>query len=88
MLNDPAIILADEPTGNLDSGNAVEIWQLLRRLTRELGKTVLMVSHEAAGAAHADEVVVLKDGEVVGRIEPADENDAALVANRYQELAG
>ncbi len=88
LLNDPAIILADEPTGNLDSGNAVEIWQLLRRLTRELGKTVLMVSHEAAGAAHADEVVVLKDGEVVGRIEPADENDAALVANRYQELAG
>jgi putative ABC transport system ATP-binding protein len=88
LLNDPALILADEPTGNLDSTNAVEIWQLLRQLTRELGKTVLMVSHEAAGAAYTDEVLVLKDGQLVGRIEPKDETDAALVANRYQELAG
>jgi putative ABC transport system ATP-binding protein len=88
LLKDPALILADEPTGNLDSTNAVEIWQLLRQLTRELGKTVLMVSHEAAGAAYTDEVLVLKDGQLVGRIEPKDETDAALVANRYQELAG
>ena len=88
LLNDPALVLADEPTGNLDSINAVEIWLLLRKLTRELDKTVLMVSHEAAGAAYADEVLVLKDGQLVGRIEPKDETDAALVANRYQELAG
>jgi ABC-type cobalamin/Fe3+-siderophores transport system ATPase subunit len=47
-----------------------------------------MVSHEAAGAAYTDEVLVLKDGQLVGRIEPKDETDAALVANRYQELAG
>ena len=88
LLNDPAVILADEPTGNLDSINAVEIWKLLRQLTHELGKTVLMVSHEAAGAAYTDEVLVLKDGRLVGRFEPTDETDAALVANRYQELAG
>lgn len=88
LLNDPALILADEPTGNLDSANSVEIWELLRRLTRELGKTVVMVTHEAAGAAYADEVLVLKDGQPVGRFEPQDEKNAALVANRYQELAG
>jgi len=88
LLNDPAVILADEPTGNLDSTNAVEIWHLLRRLAGEMGKTVVMVSHEAAAAAQADRVYVLRDGELVGSIEPAGSGDATLVSNRYQELAG
>jgi len=87
LLNDPALILADEPTGDLDSVNAEQIWQLLRRLSSQLGKTVLMVTHEAAGASYADEVLILKDGQFVGRIEPAGSGDAALVATRYQELA-
>lgn len=88
LLNDPAIVLADEPTGNLDSKQSAEIWRLLQRFAREQRKTILMVTHEAAGAAYADTVVVLKDGQIVGSFNPQDENDAALVANRYQELAG
>jgi len=88
LLNDPAIVLADEPTGNLDSKQSLEIWQLMRRVAHEQGKTILMVTHEAQGAAHADEVVVLRDGRVIGRIEPRGGGDAALVAAGYQELAG
>ncbi len=88
LLNDPAIILADEPTGNLDSKQSVEIWTLLRRIAREQGKTILMVTHEAQGAGFADRVIVLKDGRIVGTLEPKGAADAALVATGYQELAG
>jgi putative ABC transport system ATP-binding protein len=88
LLNDPAIILADEPTGNLDSRQSTEIWMLLRRIAVEQHKTILMVTHEAHGAAYADRVVVLQDGRVIGTLEPKGSADAALVAAGYQELAG
>jgi len=88
LLNDPALILADEPTGNLDSGNAREIWQLLRHLTHTLGKSVLMVTHEPTAASYADEVYVLKDGRIIGSITPLEPGNASLVATRYTELAG
>lgn len=87
LLNDPAIILADEPTGNLDSRQSVEIWRLMQRIAREQGKTIVMVTHEATGGAFADRVVVLRDGCVVGTLEPKGCGDAALVATGYQELA-
>jgi len=88
LLNDPALILADEPTGNLDSGNAREIWLLLRHLTHELGKTVLMVTHEPTAASYADIVYVLKDGRIIGSIDSLEPGNASLVAARYTELAG
>jgi putative ABC transport system ATP-binding protein len=88
LLNDPAIILADEPTGNLDSKQSAEIWALLRQIATERGKTILMVTHEAQGAAYADRVIVLKDGHVVGTLEPKGIADAGMVAAGYQELAG
>ena len=88
LLNDPAVVLADEPTGNLDSVQAEEIWKLLRKLAHELGKTVLMVTHEAAAASYADRAYVLKDGRLVGTIEEMEPGNAALVAARYTQLAG
>ena len=88
LLNDPALVLADEPTGNLDSISAVEIWELLRRLASELGKTVLMVTHEAAAASYADRIYVLKDGQIIGIVDETEPGNAALVAARYTELAG
>jgi putative ABC transport system ATP-binding protein len=88
LLNEPAIILADEPTGNLDSKQSTEIWSLLRRIADEHGKTIVMVTHEAPGAAYAHRVVVLKDGKHVGEFRPEGPAHAALVATRYQELAG
>ena len=65
LVTDPAVILADEPTGNLDSANSTAVCELLRDLCREQGKTIIMVTHEADVAAYAAEVVVLRDGKVV-----------------------
>jgi putative ABC transport system ATP-binding protein len=88
LLNDPAIILADEPTGNLDSKQSGAIWQLLRDIAEQQLTTVLMVTHEARGAALGDEVIILKDGRIVGALQPKGSGDATLVATGYQELAG
>ncbi len=88
LLNDPALVLADEPTGNLDSIHAVEIWMLLARLAHELNKTVMMVTHEPAAASYADQTYVLKDGQLVGTIDKVEPGNAALVAARYTQLAG
>ena len=88
LLNDPALILADEPTGNLDSRNAESIWRLLRHLCAEKGTAVLMVTHEAGAASYADRVVVLHDGRIAGEFSPEAQGDAAAVSARYQELGG
>lgn len=86
LINNPAVVLADEPTGNLDSRHSVEIWQLLRRLAADQQVTIVLVSHEAQGASYADRVCVLHDGKLLGEIIPERIDDAALVAARYQEL--
>ena len=65
LVTDPAVILADEPTGNLDTANSVAVCELLRDLSANHGKTIIMVTHEADVAAYAQEVVVLRDGRVV-----------------------
>jgi putative ABC transport system ATP-binding protein len=88
LINDPALLLGDEPTGNLDSQHADDIWRLLQKLASEQHRTIVAVTHEAAGAAHADRIVVLKDGRIIGEIHPHGSRDASLVAARYTELAG
>lgn len=65
LVNEPLILLADEPTGNLDSLGSDEIVTLLRRLVDERGQTILMVTHEARHAAMADRLIHLRDGCVV-----------------------
>jgi putative ABC transport system ATP-binding protein len=66
LLGRPDIIFADEPTGNLDSNASAEILELLRRSVRESGQSIIMVTHDPHGAAYADRVVFLADGNVVG----------------------
>jgi putative ABC transport system ATP-binding protein len=61
----PAVLFADEPTGNLDSTNSIEILELLRRSVDEFGQTIIMVTHEETSAAYADRLLVLRDGQVV-----------------------
>lgn len=65
LVAEPALVLADEPTGNLDSMAGDQIAALLGRVSREWGRTVLMVTHDPRIAAHADRLVFLKDGSVV-----------------------
>ncbi len=65
LINDPAIILADEPTGNLDSKNTEDIMTLFTRLNRETGISIIMVTHEADVAEYSDRMVLFKDGEII-----------------------
>ncbi|MBM3667904.1 MAG: ABC transporter ATP-binding protein [Actinobacteria bacterium] len=65
LISEPAVVFADEPTGNLDSKSSDEVLSLLRGAVDEFGQTVVMVTHEAHAAAIADRVVVLVDGRVV-----------------------
>jgi putative ABC transport system ATP-binding protein len=64
----PAVVIADEPTGNLDSRSGAELLGFLRRSVDELGQTVVMVTHDPVAAGHSDEVVFLADGRVVDRM--------------------
>jgi putative ABC transport system ATP-binding protein len=68
MITEPAIVLADEPTGNLDSKTGKIIMELLRRSCDELGQTIIVVTHDPRAAAYADRVVFLHDGVVVLQI--------------------
>ena len=68
LANDPPIVLADEPTGNLDSTNGRHILELLRNIHRARGTTIVLVTHDAELAAIADTRLVLRDGRVVERI--------------------
>ncbi|HEV8374521.1 MAG TPA: ABC transporter ATP-binding protein [Actinomycetota bacterium] len=81
----PAVVFADEPTGNLDSRSGGELLGLLRRCVDELGQTVVMVTHDPVAAGHADRVVFLADGRVVDEL--ADPT-AALVLDRLKALGG
>jgi putative ABC transport system ATP-binding protein len=65
MARRPTLLLADEPTGNLDSATGKQIIELLVGMNRRLGSTLVLVTHDAALAAHADRVVTLRDGRIV-----------------------
>ncbi|MGI5350834.1 ABC transporter ATP-binding protein [Streptomyces sp. CA-250714] len=65
----PEVVFADEPTGNLDSQSSEEVLGLLGRAVHEMGRTVVMVTHDPVAAAHADEVVFLADGRLAGRMQ-------------------
>ncbi|HLS63787.1 MAG TPA: ABC transporter ATP-binding protein [Ruania sp.] len=86
----PDVVFADEPTGNLDSRSGVEVLSFLRRSVRELGQTIVMVTHDPAAASYADEVVLLADGQIAGTIaEPTPDSVlAGLDALRTAETTG
>lgn len=65
LINDPSVLLADEPTGNLDTRNSHDIMNTLRSLNRERGVTIIVVTHEADIAAYADRIVTMRDGKIV-----------------------
>ena len=65
LVNRPAIVLADEPTGNLDTKNSEIVVRMLRHSNQELGQTVLMITHNPAAAAYGDRIIHMRDGEIV-----------------------
>src|SRR5699024_7364649 len=83
LLTRPAVVFADEPTGALDSNTGAEVLELLATSAREMGQTIIMVTHDPHAACYADRVVLLKDGAVVGQLE---DPSAVSVLNALAEL--
>jgi putative ABC transport system ATP-binding protein len=81
LVNDPALVLADEPTGALDTKTSNDIMQLLTRLNEEQGMTILIVTHEAEVASFAKRLITFRDGRVVG------DNPVALRSSKGPEPA-
>jgi putative ABC transport system ATP-binding protein len=65
IVNHPAILLADEPTGNLDTANSQAVLEVLRDLNRRLGQTILMITHNPEAAAYGDRIVNMRDGKIM-----------------------
>jgi putative ABC transport system ATP-binding protein len=65
LVNQPAILLADEPTGNLDTANSNAVLDLLRDLNKRSGQTILMITHNPEAAAFADRIISMRDGQVL-----------------------
>ena len=72
LVNDPGLILADEPTGALDTKSSADVMQILQRLNREQGITIMLVTHEPEVAAYARRVVTFRDGRIVSDVQNVD----------------
>lgn len=83
---EPAVLLADEPTGNLDWASSQDVCRIFDHLNREDGRTIVLVTHEPAVAIWAKRVVVLRDGGVYAEAPTSEFADAGALAARYQEL--
>jgi len=90
LANDPAVLLADEPTGELDSATSAEIFALLRRINTERGTTVVVVTHDALVAEQVQRTVAIRDGrtstETVRRTELADDGNHQVIAEEFAVL--
>jgi putative ABC transport system ATP-binding protein len=88
LIAEPELILADEPTGNLDTRSGDEIAGLLRDVSKKYGRTVLMVTHDPRIAAYANRIIFLKDGKVVDetQLERKNSKNANIVTEKIKEL--
>ncbi|HEU4707432.1 MAG TPA: ABC transporter ATP-binding protein [Solirubrobacterales bacterium] len=82
LVTKPAVVFADEPTGNLDSKASEDVLRLLRQAVDEFGQTVIMVSHDPVAAAHADRLITLRDGKIVNDAAPGSADDVIELQKR------
>ena len=80
LANEPSLLLADEPTGELDTATALQIYAMLRDLNRELGLTILIVSHDPDIAQHVDRVVALRDGRLASELRQSEDDSVEELA--------
>ncbi len=83
LINDPDLILADEPTGNLDSKSGQIVIDALVRINQEFGKTIVMVTHDPQMASYCSRIILLKDGVILDNLNHGDSQEAF-----YQEIIG
>ena len=82
LVSKPAVVFADEPTGNLDSKSSADVLRLLRQAVDDFGQTVVMVTHDPNAAAHADRLITLRDGRIVSDAAPGSSNDVIELMKR------
>jgi putative ABC transport system ATP-binding protein len=85
LISDPTVVLADEPTGNLDSINSASICEVLRGLNENDGATIVMVTHEPSVAMHARRVVLIRDGKLVDTFDTDAMDGVTELADRYHD---
>jgi putative ABC transport system ATP-binding protein len=83
LITEPAILLADEPTGNLDTKTGTAIMELLRRSCNELNQTVIVVTHDPKAAAYANRIIFLRDGDIVEELLPGKNQ---LLSERLRDI--
>jgi putative ABC transport system ATP-binding protein len=71
IINEPKIVLADEPTGNLDTENSQAVLAMLHHLNKELGQTIIMITHNPEAATQSDRIVHMRDGVIVDGVPAA-----------------
>lgn len=86
LITRPAIVLADEPTGNLDSRAGDDVLRLMRRTCDEQGQTLILVTHDPRAASYSDRIVFLKDGQIAGEAVLTAEVDASKILQHLSEL--
>jgi putative ABC transport system ATP-binding protein len=82
LVSKPAVVFADEPTGNLDAKASADVLRLLRQAVDEFGQTVVMVTHDPVAAAHADRLITLQDGKIVSDAAPGSADDVIELQKR------
>lgn len=87
MIHNPQLVLADEPTGNLDTKSSKDVMRLLQQLNREEKATVLMVTHDPLAASYCRRIVFIKDGELVQEISRGHGEQQAFYSVILEELA-
>jgi putative ABC transport system ATP-binding protein len=86
MITDPTVILADEPSGNLDFANSRRLCELMHRLCTDLRRTIITVTHDPQVAMWAHRVMVLKDGRIVETLTPSAFSSARELGVRFQDI--